>query len=101
MFDVHFQDYESDFESFSSSLEDVSSGSHEEVERPTSDTTPTNSNQNFLKVKNVEEEKKLDSGVYELTLEERRQRGEMQNIRRAIDEENASVLSRSVDSGLP
>lgn len=54
-----------------------------------------NNDSNFLKVsKNTEEEKKLDSGVYELTMVEKKQRNEMQNIRKVIEEENAQVLAR-------
>lgn len=94
-----FQDYESDFESFSSSSldeQDTSASQHHDLPDTShlSHETPPSSNDSNLKVSKAEEEKKLDSGVYELTAVEKRQRTELQTIRKAIEEENAQVVAR-------
>ncbi|KAI5746911.1 hypothetical protein M8J77_008954 [Diaphorina citri] len=94
-----FEDYESDFECFSSSSldeQDTSASQHHDLPDTShiSHETPPSSNDSNLKVPKAEEEKKLDSGVYELTAVEKRQRTELQTIRKAIEEENAQVVAR-------
>lgn len=93
------QDYESDFEEYvpSEDSSDTLSEEETETETETDFATETNSQTTEIekdnKVCKVEEERKLDSGSYDLTSNgDLRRKKQIQEIKNSIDKENATVM---------